>query len=347
MRSTEQENPEPEETEMDAPDSKADEVEAEAADDAEAEVVEETTTSESAIDDASVDEIDEAPEKELEVVESEASKPAGEHKVLNIFKRILLYVAIVIGAVFFLLGLAGVIGVWVINTPATETILAILEPIDNSLQRLEGVAGEVGVALSEVSTSLDEADQQVQELGAGLAETNLVVEAINRIFDADVEQSLAKAGDNVVSIYDTVVAIEETINAINGIPLLKIEVPGSDEIASIRTGMEELAASADELQQESQQRREDRADSFVEAVSAPINRLNDRVDDMYTRITGAEDRLGLAVENIDEIQSKVPGWIDIASIIATLLLAWLMFSQAAVIILCWRALHPKAVPAVA
>ena len=361
MKSSEQEDPELETsdtkaTEMDTPEIEAEESVAEetvtddaAADETEAEVVEavETAAGEVAVVDAEVDEAGEAAVKEAAIVKTETSKPASEHKALNILKRILLYAAIVISAVFLLLGLAGVIGVWVINTPATETVLAILEPIDNTLQRLESVAGEVGVALSEVSTSLGDADQKVQELGAGLAETTVAVEALNLIFDVDIEQTLSKAGEGVVSIYDTVVAIEEAINAINGIPLLNIEVPGSTEIAAIRTGMEELAVSVDELQQETQQRREDRAENLVEAISTPLNRLNDSVDEMFTRITGTEERLGLAVEGVNEIQSKVPGWIDIASIVATLLLVWLIFSQAAVIVLCWRALHPKPVPAAA
>ena len=361
MKSSEQENPEleaseTEATEMEtpeteAPDAKAEETAADetAANEAEAEVVEvdETKADEAAADDAAVDEAGEAAGKEVEVVETDASKPARENKGLNIVKRILLYAAIVISAVFLLLGLAGVIGVWVVNTPATETFLAILEPIDNTLQRLEGIAGEAGVALSEVSTSLGDADQRVQELGAGLAETNLVAEALNRIFDVDVGQKLTKAGEGVRSIYDTVVAVEETINAINAIPLLNIEVPGSTEIAAIRTGMEEMAVSVDELREETQRRREDRADNLVEAISTPLNRLNVRVDEMHTRMTGTEERLGLAVEGIDEIQSKVPRWIDIASIVATLLLAWLMFSQAAVVVLCWQALHPKPSPTAA
>ena len=100
-----------------------------------------------------------------------------------------------------------------------------------------------------------------------------------------------------------------------------------------------MAVSAAELREQSQQRREDRAENFVEAVTAPINRLNDRVDEMITRMTGTEERLGLAVERIDDLQNNVPRWIDIASIIATLLLAWLMFSKGAVIVLCWQALH--------
>ena len=283
-------------------------------------------------------------DSEMEVVKDEAPEPAKEGRGLTILKKVLLWAAIVVAAVFLLLGLAGIVGVWVVNTPVTETILAILEPIDNTLQRLEVISGEAGVALTEVSTSLNEADERVNELGAGLSQTNLVREALNQILEVDLEEKADKAGQGVRSIYDTLVAIEETVNAINAIPFLDVEVPGSTEIAGIRTGMEEMAASVDELREENQRRREERAENLVTAISTPLNRLNDRVDQLQTRMTNSEARFGQAVENMDVLQGKVPRWIDIASIVASLLLAWLAFSQGAVIVLCWRALHDKPQP---
>jgi len=276
-----------------------------------------------------------------EVTKEVAPVPAEETTEPGILQKLLLWVAIVIAAVFLLLGLGAVVGVWAVNTPVTNTVLAVLQPIDNTLQRLEVVSGEVGTALSDALASLDEADQRVQELGTGLAETNLVKEALTRILDVDLEQKVGKASDGIRSLYDTVVAVEETINAINAIPFLSIEVPGSEEMANIRTGMEEMAASAQELRQENQQRREERAENLVAAISTPLDRLNGRVDEMQTRVTNAEVRFGQAIERMDDLQGKVPGWIDIASIFATLLLAWLMFSQGAVIVLCWQALHGK------
>jgi signal transduction histidine kinase len=304
----------------------------------------ETDVQSSEPEDSRAEEVEtDAPEEleETEVTEEVAPEPAKVETEPGLPKKLLLWAAIVIAALFLLLGLASVVGVWAVNTPVTNTVLAILQPIDNALHRLEAVSGEVATTLSTASASLDEADQRVQELGAGLAETNLVKEALTRILDVDLKQKVGKANDSVRSIYDTVVAVEETINTINAIPFLSLEVPGSEEMASIRIGMEEMATSAQELRQENQQRREDRAENLVAAITTPLDRLNGRVDEMQSRMTNAEARFGQAIERMDDLQGKVPGWIDMASIVATLLLAWLMFSQGAVIVLCWRALHVK------
>jgi DNA repair exonuclease SbcCD ATPase subunit len=270
--------------------------------------------------------------------EAEATEVEKQREGLNIFQRILLYAAMVISVIFLLLGLVGIIGVWAINTPATETVLAILEPIDLALQRIELASQRAGGALSETSAALEDADQRVQEMGETVAETSLIREAISRIVDEDVQTKVGETRENIRALYDTLGAIEEAIQSINAIPFVDLEVPGSEEIAAVRTGMEEIATGVAELSDEVQQRREERAENLVERLSRPINRLNTRVEELQSKIASTETRLGLAIERIDNIQNQVPLWIDIVSVVDTLLLAWFMFSQGAVFVLCRRAL---------
>lgn len=294
---------------------------------------EETTEGERAEEDTK-----EVDATEVEKTEFDSMQVEEQKEGPGIFKRILLYSAMVISVIFLLLGLAGIIGVWAINTPATETILAILEPIDLALQRMELASQRTGAALSETSAALEDADQRVQQIGETVAETSLIREAISRIVDDDIKASVNETRENIRALYDTLGAIEEAIQAFNAIPFVGLELPGSEEIAAVRTGMEEIATSTAELSDEIQQRREERAENLVERLSTPINRLNMRVEEMQAKMADTEARLGLAIERIDNIQNQVPLWIDIVSIVNTLLLAWFMFSQGAVFVLCRRAL---------
>lgn len=263
---------------------------------------------------------------------------------MPIFKRILWYAAIVISSLFLLLGLAGIIGGWAINKPLTDTILAVLVSFDEALHRMEEASSKASAALSESSAALEDADQRLQEAGEELADTSILLEVISRLVGEDIQPNMDQTAENIRAVYDTVVAIEEAIAAINTIPFVDLEIPGGEEVASIRTGMEEMAVTVSELREEVQQRREERAEKLVERISAPVNTLNSRVEEMETKIIDIEARLGLAIERIDQVQSRVPLWIDVASILNTLLFGWFMFSQGAVIVLSWRALHPSQEP---
>jgi DNA repair exonuclease SbcCD ATPase subunit len=284
------------------------------------------------------DESIEAETIEAVTTEEETAEVEKQKEGPSIIQRILLYAAMAISVIFLLLGLAGIIGVWAINTPATETVLAVLEPIDLALQRMELASQRAGGALSETSAALENADQRVQELGETVAETSLIREAVSRIVEEDVQTRMSETRENIRALYDTLAAVEEAIQAFNAIPFVGLELPGSEEIAAVRTSMEEIAIGVAELSDEVQQRREERAENLVERLSRPINRLNTRVEEMLSKIADTEARLGLAIERIDNIQNQVPLWIDIISVVDTLLLAWFMFSQGAVFVLCRQAL---------
>ena len=299
---------------------------------------EETTKGEIIEGETTEEDTKEVDSTEVEKTEVDSTEVEKQKERPSIFKRILLYAAMVISVIFLLLGLAGIIGVWAVNTPATETILAILEPIDLALQRMELASQRTGAALSETSAALEDADQRVQEMGETVAETSLIREAISRIVDDDVRARVNETRENIRALYDTLGAIEEAIQAFNAIPIIDLELPGSEEIAAVRTGMEEIATSTAEFSDEIQQRREERAENLVDRLSTPINRLNTRVEEMQAKMADTEARLGLAIERIDNIQNQVPLWIDIVFIVSTLLLAWFMYSQGAVFVLCRQAL---------
>jgi len=347
METTEPEVEEPESTEAESTETETAEAESTEPEVAEVESTEpevaevETTEAEPAEAETTKLESAEAETTDTETTEPQDTKLEDQKTKVPIFKRILLYAAMVISVLFLLLSLAGIIGGWALNKPATEAALTVLTSFDNALQRIEEASAKTGAALSEISTALDDADQQIQEAGEELADTNLLLEVISLLIGEDIEPNTDQAGESIRSIYDTVLAIEEAIAAINAIPFLNIEIPGEEEIASIRTGMEEMAVAVSELKEEVQQRREDRAENLVEAISAPINRLNTRVEELQTRMADIEQRSGMAIERIDQVQSRVPLWIDLVSIANTLLFGWFMFSQGAVIVLFWRALHPN------
>ena len=285
-------------------------------------------------------ELEEPTEEIIDAVDKDV-EPAVQEERVPIFKQILFYAAIAISGIFLLISLLGIIGGWVINTPTTEAALAVLTSFDDALQRMEEASINANAALAELSTGLENADQKIQEAGEELADTNLLLEVISRITDQEIQPNMTQTRDNIRSIYDTVLAIEQAIATINAIPFIDIEIPGEEEISSIRTGMEEMAVAVTDLREEVQQRREDRAENLVEIFSAPVNRLNSRVEELQSRLSEIEARLATAIERTNFLKDRIPLWIDIVSILNTLVFGWFMFSQGAVILLCWRALHPK------
>ena len=260
---------------------------------------------------------------------------------MSTFKRILLYAAMVISVIMLLLGLAGVIGAWTVNTPVTETILAVLAPINAALGRVESISAETVAALTQVSDSLEAADQRVQDLGSTATETNIIVTAVSEIVGEDVQPKIEEAGANIRAVYDTLGAIEEAMQSFNAIPFVGVDVPGSEEITRLRTGMEETALAVSDSVEELQQKKEETVTEAVDRATQPLNRINTRVEETRTEMSDFEARVGAASDRVTHIQSQVPRWIDILSIVITLVLVWFILSQVAVFVLCLKYLQGK------
>ena len=260
---------------------------------------------------------------------------------MSIFKRVLLYAGMVISIIVLLLCLAGIIGTWAINKPATETVLRVLAPINTAVERVERLSSRTTTTLTEVSAALDRADVRVQEIGGEITETSFVLETISAFLGEDVRPKIASAGDSIRGVYDTLVAIEEVIASFNAIPFVGLEVPGAEEVAQLRTGMEEAAAEVNTLIESSQERKEATVAEVVDRVTGPLDRIRTRVEGIEARVGDLEARADRASQEIARVQNQVTLWIDVASAVVTLLLAWLLFSQVSVFVLCLKYLQGK------
>ncbi|MCP4198365.1 MAG: hypothetical protein GY762_14540 [Proteobacteria bacterium] len=253
---------------------------------------------------------------------------------MSTFKRVLLYAGMVISIVMLVLAAAALIGTWVVNTPATEKVLGIVVPITETLQGVERLSSETGVALDGISAGFVQAEQRVEEIGDEVNEANVAVEAISALVGEDITPKLDATREGVRSIYDTLSAIQGAVQSFNAMPFLDLELPGDEELGQALTGMEEIVVQVQDLNEALQNRKEEIVSGAVDQVSQPLDRLETRVSDIRARLQGFENRTGSAIEQMLYVQENAGRWIDMLSIIITLILIWFIISQVAMFVLC-------------
>jgi uncharacterized phage infection (PIP) family protein YhgE len=145
---------------------------------------------------------------------------------------------------------------------------------------------------------------------------------------------LDQASEGVNSIGDLFDSIVETIEKLNDLPLVSLDIPGSEVLDS-------LSGSVSDLQEQ------------IEDTKAKVESISQLTQDtVETLTTGFENWETLIAENLmllEEYQGKIadyqaelaqleanlPQWINTASIILTLLLVWTAFTQIALFVLAW------------
>jgi chromosome segregation ATPase len=250
------------------------------------------------------------------------------------WKRIAGLILVILSCVFFALSLAGLVGIWVYNTPLTERVLT---SIDTTSADLEGAA----VAIESSKAELISAEAQLELLQAILETLGVnAAEDLNRLADivSRVEDTLSPVLNSVSSginmLRDSLLTIKDTLEAINELPLVNIQIPGiesieegADQLGSLQTQIEEGGGKIEQLSQTTQ--------DTVDSISTGFAALEASINSLLKTLNEYEGKIEAAQEQLLYLEENVPTWIDLASVILTVLLVWLAVSQVGLFILGW------------
>jgi methyl-accepting chemotaxis protein len=241
---------------------------------------------------------------------------------------------LVLSVIFFLVSLAGLIGIWVYNQPLTERALSLVE---TTSQDLEGASAAIELS----KTELISAQAQIDLLQAILETLGVNAEEdLNRLADivGRVEDTLTPVLDSVAggigTLRESLLTIKETLERINELPLVNIQIPGiegieqgAEQLGNLQNQIEEGGGKIEQLSQTTQDTVDSLTTGFAELESS-IGILLETLDEYGQKIETTQEQLTYLDENLGR-------WIDWISVVLTVILVWLGISQVGLFILGW------------
>jgi chromosome segregation ATPase len=240
----------------------------------------------------------------------------------------------VLSVIFFLVSLGGMIAIWVANQPLINKALNTIETTSTDL---EGAATAIELSKAELISAQAQIDllQAILEtLGVNAAEDlNRLGDIVGRVEDTLVPV-IDRVANAVGSLRDALLSIKNTLERINELPLVNIQIPGMeaieegvDRLENLQTQIEEGDGRIEQLSQTTQDTIDSLTTGFAELESS-INSLLETLDVYEGKIAAAQDKLAY-------LNTNLPLWIDLASVILTILLFWLGVSQVGLFTLSW------------
>jgi hypothetical protein len=258
----------------------------------------------------------------------------------NAGKKILYAIVIVMSSLLILLSVAGILGVWLVERPLSDTAVAMLRVVEESTATTRAAINRTDQALVKLQGITTQVQDASQQLNQNVTDKGLVMV----LLPEEQEQTLTKTA---ASVQDTFSNIRETIRnsldlyrSINRLPF--VSLPGLDEnqVETIATSVEKTQALAGNL-------RTDIAD-FRSGVSSQVNKLTGTADQLNNEITQGRDRLAQLDTRLAalgdlaiRLQQVIPGVLLALAVILSLIFAFLIFTQVEVIRLYvdhWRLL---------
>ena len=223
----------------------------------------------------------------------------------SLAKRIAGIVAIIFGALGVILSIAAIVAVWVVNKPITDSSVQLLVTVEDALGVVEEGLARADETLQTVRDSIADAAAQIPT-----AELLAVIDNIGSIVDS--AQSTADTASSVIGVA-------------NSIPFLgssrSEEESSGEKLDEISSTLEQISIGLTTVTERLEGLSEGGAPGGV------IDNIDQELEGFQSRLNEAENNVNETGTAVAEVTANVPRWIDIASIIISLLIIWLGVAQ--------------------
>ena len=250
---------------------------------------------------------------------------------MRTLKRVLAIVVIALCVVGILAAAAGIVGVWRANGPITEALV-------KTVSGLEAVVGGIGDGLERLTTRLEAASDAVALIedtvtvaGDTLAQSTPVLELLSRVFGDQLLPSVSAGLETARSLGESALAFNSALEAVNSVPLVSVPTL-PPELTSLAQDLVDLENTVKQGAQEVKDMKVAAVENVVTPVTERTARMQSRLDGISAKATTASERLATTAAGLAQVREQLPLTIDLASIAATLVLAWLILAQVSLLV---------------
>jgi hypothetical protein len=232
----------------------------------------------------------------------------GEELEMKAFKKIVAWAAAIVSVIGVLVVVAGLVGSWVLYSQLTATTVKLLTAGENIVLATSEGVNRIDARLDVSQQRINTVDEKVIALGQELADTSLLVTAIDKTIGDELYPILESVSDTAVTIRETAASIDNAIQAINDIPFVSLEgiFPDTRIFAAIADSITAIETTVAETRMEVQARREDRAGALVDIVIGKSDELRGLVTGAQSTLGDADARLAESSANLAELKISLP-----------------------------------------
>ncbi len=249
---------------------------------------------------------------------------------MNVCKRILAGLTLILSAVGLLLGIAGGVGVWVAKGPATAKATRVFGRIEAALDVAEHNLDQVQVALARAAERLDGARQEQQNLAGQPQQSNVIRRTMARTVQQRIAPEVGNAHDKLHTVAEAAVVVNSVLEDLGNIPFLSASGLDLDSLTEMNDRLAGVGPAAWEL---SRLLGEPGADA--DAEGAQLSRIDRALQSMRTSVAEYEPQLAQVRQQKEELKSRTLPWITPATVLLSAVCFWIALSQVSLLFHAW------------
>jgi len=254
---------------------------------------------------------------------------------MQTFKRVLGVIVIVIGILMLVLSLAGIVGTWIVRADLATRLVRVATAAELRVTVIKGGLDRLDVAIGQVNALVAGVEQDVQAFGTDVEQNRPLLTAISDKLGVELQPLFDSVREIATTVGETVDAVNTAIEAVNAIPFVSIPAPTLAKANKLSQDVETLGTQVRGLRAEIDAKRSEIIQGTVSIVTTPVAQIGGVLGEMQQTVSGYSQEVGAVQEGLANFRESIGGWLTWVAVILTLILLWVAFSQAAVLMLGW------------
>jgi hypothetical protein len=246
---------------------------------------------------------------------------------MNVCKRILGVIALVLGAVGLLLSVVAGVGVWVVKEPLTARAMHISERVDAGLDLVEQKLDHAQTSLANAADRLEKVKEERRQFPRESQRWDFAHRAAARTVQRTLAPDLGDAHKDLHEVAEGAVVVNSVLEDLGNLPFLSETGLDMDRLAEMNSRIANVAPAAWELSRLLGE-ADPEADAQMSQVEQFVTRLRELVADYHGQVTQVRQRT-------TALQARVFAWITPAAILVSAVSFWIALSQLCILSRAW------------
>ena len=243
--------------------------------------------------------------------------------------------AITVGVLFIGLSLFGILGVWWVDRTTTQITLKGFGLVEAAAGVVDAGVARVDELIATSRTEVRQASETITAVGARAQANSPVLSALNERLDTSLAPRIAQMQQVLAPVRDAVGTVGNAVSLLNSLPMLADRAPRLAALDETLNRLEGLCADTKQLRETLRALVVAQAGDLPDETVATLNGLTQRIDtrlgEVQASVQGVQADIVALQVRLEARKTQALFVFNLLALLATLMLAWIIYSQIVVI----------------
>ena len=246
---------------------------------------------------------------------------------MSIYKHSFYTILKLLSMVGIVLCLAGITGTWIVNGPLTNGLSKSLTSVENVLNFTGKGIGRVESELTEIQDKIEKINQDTIRTGNEITDNALALNLITTVAELKLGTRIETATEAINLIHEAVASVNHVVETADELPFFSLPMLPMGKLQTIDKHLSEALTAVQDIEMITADMKSGVTKKTVSSLTAQTTKIDRIAENIRISVAEFKSSVGAAKKATTTFKVNLARWIDLASIIISLIFLWLILAQ--------------------